>query len=650
MGMSMQMALCYADLVPNAQVGHYTIVQHVAEGGMGHVYKGFEASLNREVAIKVLKPDLAAEADKLASFDREAQSIAALRHPNIVPIYFVGHQGDLHYFVMPFVSGITLDEWIESETPLSTEQAYWIMTQAIEALEWAYRHNIVHMDIKPSNFLVDDSGVIYLTDFGLAHSLSDPIKSDGDCYGTPAYMSPEQILQLPADQRSDIYSLGASLYHLLTCRFLYDGETVSDIIRGHVEGNFPLSTAQMTGLPPGWIHLIYKMTRREPEDRYQDYGELRSALEHVDLLGPVPSINPAESPPSVMPVPLRSSLPREELFGVLSPRFKSWAKNPIDLGAESKKQEIQNAISNPMKPLALNRMAKALKEIADVSEVNMTDLADALNALPEVDKFIMELAKSDLFSMEIEATSRKKAIKAVGFDLTRQLVLFGIALRQDYKSNPEFDWHPYWQHAVNTGLIARILLEMTLGEYILGQGRISLKSSAGLASVLARHSLNKACQQAFLAGLVHGIGKLVLGEVIPFHYYNVLRYTIDNQSNLAETETYYFSMNHHEAGAAWLDAQRFDLPYRHVALHYGACQQKSSLLVSAVAVAHQISKIHGFGYSGSGVIEYRDIWNTVAWQELVNAGRKGLPDTATMESDFISASGQLPMLQPPIHL
>jgi len=646
----MQAAMSYADLAPNAQIGHYTIVQHVAEGGMGHVYKGFEASLNREVAIKVLKPDLAAEKDKLESFDREAQSIAALRHPNIVPIYYVGHQGELHYFVMPFVSGLTLDEWVESETPLSTEQAYWIMTQAIEALEWAYRHNIVHMDIKPSNFLVDDSGVIYLTDFGLAHSLSDPLKSDGDCYGTPAYMSPEQILQLPADQRSDIYSLGASMYHLLTCHFLHDGETVSDIIRGHVDGDFPLAEAQMTGLPPGWIHLLYKMTRRQPEDRYQDYGELRSALEHVDLLGPVLNTSLADAPPSVMPVPLRSSIPREELFGVLSPRFKTWAKNAIDLGAENKKQEIQNAISNPMKPLALNGMAKALKEIAEVSEVDMADLAEALNALPEVDRFIMELARTDLFCQGEIPASRRKAIRAVGMDLTRQLVLFGIALRQEYKSNPEFDWHPYWQHAVNTGLIARILLEMTLGEYVLGEGRVETKNSSGLASVLARHSLNKACQQAFLAGLIHGIGKLVLGEIIPFHYYNALRYTIDNQTNLAETESHFFGFNHHEAGANWLEAQRFDAVYRQVALHYGACQQKSPILVCAVAVAHQLAKIHGFGYSGSAVIEFRDIWSTRVWQELVAAGRKGMPDNAALENLFVSATGQIPVLQQPIYL
>ncbi|MDX6767118.1 MAG: protein kinase [Candidatus Methylacidiphilales bacterium] len=643
--------MTYADLVPNAQLGHYTIVQHVAEGGMGHVYKGFEASLNREVAIKVLKPELASEKDKLESFDREAQSIAALRHPNIVPIYFVGHQGDLHYFVMPFVSGITLDEWIESETPLSTEQAFWIMTQAIEALEWAYRHNIVHMDIKPSNFLVDDSGVIYLTDFGLAHSLSAPLKSGGDCFGTPAYMSPEQILQTATDQRSDIYSLGASLYHLLTCRFLHDGETVSEIVRGHVEGDFPLAEAQMTGLPPGWIHLLYKMTRRQVGDRYQDYAELRTALEHVDLLGPVtPEGQSTDAPPSVVPVPLRSSLPREELFGILSPKFRGWAKNAIDLGAENKKQEILNAISNPMKPLLLNRAATHLKEIAEVSEVSMTDLADALNALPEIEKFIIELARCDLYRTDEENPGRKKAIKTVGVDLSRQLVLFGIVLRQDFKSNPEFDWHPYWQHAVNTGVIARVVMEIAMGEYVPGRGRVEPAGSGGLTSVLSRHALRKARDQAFLAGLIHGIGKLVLGEIIPFPYYNALRYAMDNQCSLSETETHYFGINHHEAGAAWLEAQRFDSAYRQVALHYGACGQKSPLLASAVGVAHQVAKVNGFGYSGSAVVEFRDLWNCRAWQEVVNAARAEMPDHSTLENQFLPATGRIPLLQMPIYI
>jgi serine/threonine protein kinase len=644
----MQNAMSYDDLEPNAQIGHYTIIEHVAEGGMGHVYKGFEASLQREVAIKVLKPELANETAKLAEFDKEAQNIAALRHPNIVPIYYVGHQGELHFFVMPFVSGVTLDEWVERETPLSIDQGVWVLNQAIEALDWAFRHNIVHMDIKPSNFLVDDSGVIYLTDFGLAHSLSDALRSDGECYGTPAYMSPEQILQLPTDQRSDIYSLGASLYHLLTCKFLHDGDTVSDIIRGHVEGIFPMEDAVASGLPPGWIHLLQRMTMRDPDNRYQDYGELRLALQNVDMLGPLNM--PGDSTAAYIPVPLRTTVPREQLYGLLSKRFIKWAGSSIDSGIQRKREEIERAINNPMKPLLLNSLAKPLKELPEVSEVEMTDLADALNALPEVDRFIQELARTQLFRPDEEPNTRRKCIKAVGVDLSRQIVLFGIALRQDFKPAPEFDWQPYWQHALATGLVARLLIEIVLGEYEPGTGRVSVKSQRGITSALARHAVNRARQQALLAGILHGIGKLVLAEIVPFPYYNVLRAAADNQTVLSDTETHYFGINHHEVGRIWLEGQRFDSSLRQVAAQYGTCDQKTPLLVSAVALAHQMSKIHGIGYSGSAIIEYRDLWSTAAWRELTSAGGSQMPSPETLEQGFLPLLGQLPLLQPPVEL
>ncbi|NJK90909.1 MAG: serine/threonine protein kinase [Blastochloris sp.] len=282
------MAVSLEDLVPNARLGHYTIVEHLAEGGMGHVFRAFEPSLSREVAIKVLKAELADDPDKIGSFDLEAQNIAALRHSNIVPIYFVGHQGDLHYFVMPFITGSTLDDWVESGVPMSAEQGIMVLGQAISALDWAYKHGIIHLDIKPSNFLVDDSGIILLTDFGLARTLGQTLLDNPDeCYGTPAYMCPEQILQQHTDQRSDIYSLGATMYHLMTCRFLYDRETVTELVQAHLEQGFPYADAAALGLSPGWINLFDRMTQKSPADRFQNYDELSAALANVERLGPV---------------------------------------------------------------------------------------------------------------------------------------------------------------------------------------------------------------------------------------------------------------------------------------------------------------------------------------------------------------------------
>jgi len=155
----MHEALTYDDLVPNAVLGHYTLVEHVTDGGMGHVFRAFEPSLQRDVAIKVLKAEFARDPEVLMQFEMEAQNIAALRHPNIVPVYYVGKQGELYFFVMPFIVGQTLDHWLDTGESMNYEEAKWIIYQAADALERALSQNIIHLDIKPSNFLMDESGV-----------------------------------------------------------------------------------------------------------------------------------------------------------------------------------------------------------------------------------------------------------------------------------------------------------------------------------------------------------------------------------------------------------------------------------------------------------------------------------------------------------
>jgi hypothetical protein len=403
-----------------------------------------------------------------------------------------------------------------------------------------------------------------------------------------------------------------------------------------------------SGLPPGWIHLLQRMTMRDPNSRYQNYDELRHALQNVDVLGPLQL--PEEHAPAHMPIPLKTSVPREHLYGLLSHSSASWAKAGIDTGLERKRDEIEKAINNPMKPLLLNACAKPLKELPEFSEVEISDLAEALDSLPEIDRFIQELAHIQLYQPEDPPGTRRKCIKAVGTDVCRQLVLLGILLRKDFKSTPEFNWQPWLQHGLATGLVARLLLEIVLGEYLPGTGRIATRNQAGITGALARHALNRARQQAILAGLLHGIGKLVLAEIAPYPYYNVLRIAAEKQEVLAETETRFLGINHHEAGKMWLEAQRFDTAYRQVAAQYGNLTQKSSLLTSAVGLAHQMAKIHGIGYCGSAIVEFRDLWSTAAWAELAAAGGPTMPSPEDMEQSFLPLVGQIPLLQPPLVL
>src|SRR5476651_886588 len=279
----MSRALELEDLVSGAHLGHYVITDKIAQGGMGTVFRALEPALERYVAIKVLRPEYAANPNYVQYFQDEARAVAALRHPNIVPIFFIGQEGSVVFFSMSYIEGETFYVWIETRRLFNEEQAKWFLSHAIAALHSAHKSNIVHLDIKPANFLVDRANNIMLTDFGLAQKIVKGAEEVGEreAFGTPAYVSPEQITRGATDQRTDIYSLGASLFHLMTGHQPFNGATLEDIIWGHLEKPFPIEVAREANLPTGWIYLIQKMMEREPDRRFADYRELRTALENV---------------------------------------------------------------------------------------------------------------------------------------------------------------------------------------------------------------------------------------------------------------------------------------------------------------------------------------------------------------------------------
>ncbi len=632
------------DLVPNAQLGHYTIIEHVAEGGMGHVFKGFEASLSREVAIKVLKVEFAEDPEKLKAFDLEAQNIAALRHPNIVPVYFVGHEGELHYFVMPFITGSTLDDWVEGAVKMNADQATWVMNQAIDALDWAFQHKVIHLDIKPSNFLVDNSGVILLTDFGLARSMGGSLMAnDDECFGTPAYMCPEQILQQETDQRSDIYSLGATIYHLMTTSFLYDSESVSELVQAHLDRPFPHQAAAAAGLSPGWITLLDKMTQKNPADRYQNYEELRHAVANVDRLALRYSSEEAAPVVKKIHVPIRASEPREFAYGLLSVRCASWTISALDHGSQRTLKEIEISIEKPVRPLAVTALVKPLKEIEAARHSEVGDLAEALTLLPEMDDFLQKLARTPFSASPDGATNRRKSIRALGTRLSSQLILTSLMMRNDFKPPSDFQWHGLWQHSINTGIIADCLLAVISGDFIPGKGW--QPAGKHLTSIM-HHSVLKARTQTYFAGLVHDIGKFILGEVAPYPYYCALRAAIEQDCILAEQEKKLMQMDHCEAGEQWLSRNGFDANIRQAASSHGDLEKKTGLVASAVALANQMAKIYGLGYSGNPMVERRDLWHTRAWQELLAVAKDPRMTPEFMEEKFLPLIGYIPLLAP----
>lgn len=637
------------ELVPGVFLGHYTIIEHVAEGGMGHVYKAFEPSLQREVAIKVLKASFSQDPRQLEQFEAEAQSIASLRHPNIVPIYFVGHQGEIKYFVMPFISGHTLDDWIDSERVMTLAEAEWAMSQAIDALDKAFQKNVVHLDIKPSNFLIDEDGTLLLTDFGLARTLGQNQPESEDAYGTPAYMAPEQIKREEADQRSDIYALGASLYHLMTGEMLYDAETITGIIEGHVYNPFPIERAEYAGLPPGWIHLLERMTRKDPAERYQDYVELREAFSNVNRLRPVKLADHREqsASPMVTVIP-HGATDKESLFGILSPRCVAWQQAGIDYGLRRNREEILSGVQGKgIKPLEFNNIIPELKAILATSEPSMDEMAATIEELPEVENYIISLSNHRCMnSSGEEISTRRKAIRTVGLGLSRKIAMtWSMLQRHINQPNQDFDWRAYWSYAISTGMIGKFLLDLIEGKYVLGQGVVTDKRKWTITTGLMRRPLLKAYDYVYEAGLLHGVGKLVLSEVAAYTYYMVMLRSIDQRMPLAQVEAEMLSLTHHEAGEIWMRSNGIDSNLAGVCRHYADLSVGHGLLISTVGLASYLARGLGMGYSGDPVMKREFLWDTPAWAALARYGKDQDLDPIKMESEFLTALSELPQME-----
>ncbi len=258
-------------------LGQYQIIEPIGAGGMASVYKAYQPSLDRHVAIKVLPAQHALSPGFKQRFVREARAVAQLSHPNILPIYDVGLQGDLSYFVMKYVPGQTLRHVLGQPIDLFTVCDY--IEQIASALDHAHRHGIVHRDIKPTNILMEDDWLL-LADFGLAKIVmgSQELTGTGAIVGTPTYLSPEQGEGKVVDHRCDIYSLGVVLYEMVTGHVPFDADSPMGIIFKHIYEPLPLPRRHNPTLPVGVEQIIQKAMAKEPAERYNSAGEMAVAL------------------------------------------------------------------------------------------------------------------------------------------------------------------------------------------------------------------------------------------------------------------------------------------------------------------------------------------------------------------------------------
>ena len=251
----------------------YEIVSKVGAGGMSDVYKAKDHKLNRFVAVKVLKAEFSENRSFVSKFRVEAQSAAGLMHPNIVNVYDVGEEDGLYFMIMELVEGITLKKYIEKKLRLSVKEAISIAIQVSMGIESAHNNHIIHRDIKPQNIIISKEGKVKVTDFGIARAAtSDTITSN--VMGSVHYTSPEQARGGYSDEKSDIYSLGVTMFEMLTGRVPFDGETTVAIAIKHIQEPLPSPREYVDDIPISVEQIIYKCCQKNSDRRYQSMTEL----------------------------------------------------------------------------------------------------------------------------------------------------------------------------------------------------------------------------------------------------------------------------------------------------------------------------------------------------------------------------------------
>jgi serine/threonine protein kinase len=259
-------------------LGPYRIIEPLGRGGMAAVYKAYQPSLDRYVAIKVLPAHLTDEPGFAERFRREARAVAKLEHPHILAVYDYGQEGDLTYIAMRYVGGGTLKELLGK--PLELHLVVDLIGQIAEALDYAHEHGVIHRDVKPSNVLLDRGNWALLTDFGVARMVeaTQQLTGTGVGVGTPAYMSPEQGQGKKVDRRSDVYSLGIVLYEMLTGRVPFEAETPLAVVWKHANEPLPLPRSINPDIPEAMERVVLKALAKSAEDRFPKTGDLSKAL------------------------------------------------------------------------------------------------------------------------------------------------------------------------------------------------------------------------------------------------------------------------------------------------------------------------------------------------------------------------------------
>ena len=259
----------------------YQIQEKLGSGGTAIVYKGQDTLLNRMVTIKILREEYASNDEFVRRFRHEAQAVASLSHGNIVSVYDVGFEDNMHYIVMEFVEGLSLKDYIKQKGALPVQPACAIMMQILDGIKYAHEHGIIHRDIKPHNILLGKDGRTKVTDFGIAVGMTDMTQTyntSSRIMGSVHYIAPEQVQGQPVTEKSDIYSAGVVFYEMLTGQLPFSGDTPISIAMQHVQGELILPHQLNHRVPMGLSYVVMRAMRKNPETRYENVKEMMEAI------------------------------------------------------------------------------------------------------------------------------------------------------------------------------------------------------------------------------------------------------------------------------------------------------------------------------------------------------------------------------------
>ncbi|MGX8774231.1 MAG: Stk1 family PASTA domain-containing Ser/Thr kinase [Bacillota bacterium] len=267
----------------------YELFERVGEGGMSVVYKAKDRLLNRFVAIKILKPEFIGDQKFIESFRRESQNAASMSHPNIVNIYDVGREGNIHYIVMELIEGRALSDYIREQGPMAYPKVIALSKQIASALAFAHKNHIIHRDVKPHNVMITPNGTAKITDFGIAKAVNAAtiVDNTDGIVGSVHYFSPEQARGGYVDEKSDIYSLGIVMYEMLTGQVPFDGDNPVNIALQHINAEMTPPSQLVSGVPPALEHIIMKCCDKYPVNRYASADDLIEALNNLEFVDSV---------------------------------------------------------------------------------------------------------------------------------------------------------------------------------------------------------------------------------------------------------------------------------------------------------------------------------------------------------------------------